>query len=93
MYRSVKIVSVLLLLIVLTSCKDFWSGSTQRQFKEACTEQEIKSGNTKEKADAYCDCVLKKMMKKYPNEEDAFGHLGDLAKDSDLINCRNEVGK
>lgn len=75
----------------ISSCTDFWSGSTKREFHEACSTEAIKWAGTQERADSYCDCVLKKMMQRYPNENDAFAHLGDLAQDTALINCKTEM--
>jgi len=86
-----KQISILLLIGSLASCTDFWSGSTQRKFHEACADEAIKWAGTPEKADVYCNCVLKKMMKKYPNEEDAFTHMDKLAQDTDLMNCKQEI--
>jgi len=81
----------LLPLILLCSCTGFWSGSNQRKFKEVCADEAIKWAASEEQADAYCKCVLDKMMRKYPDEEDALMHMGDLAMDTSLINCREEV--
>ena len=85
--------SVLLVVLLFSSCTDFWSGSTKRRFHEACTEEAIKWAGTEGKADAYCNCVLQKMMAKYPNEEDAFTHMGELSRDTDLVKCKEVVGK
>lgn len=82
---------VLLLMGLLGSCTDFWSGSTKRRFHEACTEEAIKWAGSTQRADSYCECVLQKMMQKYPNEEDAFAHMGELAQDTDLISCREVI--
>jgi len=87
----IKRIFLLLCMASLSSCTDFWDGSTQRKFHEACAGEAVKWAGTPEKADVYCNCVLEKMMKKYPNEDDAFGHLGDLSKDTSLINCKDAV--
>jgi len=83
-----KLLPILLLLICATSCTDFWSGANQRRFKEVCATEAIKWAGTDAAADEYCNCVLQKMMERYPNEEDAFQHLGDLSHDTALIRCR-----
>jgi hypothetical protein len=77
--------------LIVASCTDFWSGSNQRRFLDVCNESAMKWAGTQDKADAYCNCVLQKMMKKYPNEEDAFSHMGELSQDTSLINCKEDI--
>ena len=91
MPQFIKRISIVLLIALCASCTDFWSGANQRRFLEVCNESAMKSASSQAQADAYCNCVLKKMMKKYPNEEDAFSHMGELSQDTDLINCKTEV--
>lgn len=76
----------------LTACTDFWSEANKRKFLEVCTE-EAADWATEHEADEYCHCVLGKMMQRYPNELDAFAHIEELAKDTELINCRQEVAE
>lgn len=77
---------------LLLACTDFWSEANKRKFIEVCTE-DAADWATECEADEYCHCVLGKMMQKYPNELDAFAHMDELAKDTELINCRQEVAK
>ena len=46
---------------------------------------------TEEKARTYCNCVLDKMIEKYPDENDALDHIDDLTRDTALTNCRKLV--
>ena len=77
--------------LLLSSCTDFWYDSTQMKFKEACSDEAAKWSSSPEQTNAYCDCLLEKMMKKYPNDEDAIAHLGELSADTSLINCREQI--
>ena len=87
-----KLLPLLLLIAVFTtSCREKWNESTKNQFYEGCTEEANHWAATHEIAKTYCDCVLEKMMAKYPHQEDAFEHLDSLAKDPDLIRCKEEV--
>lgn len=90
MRTKVYTICVLLAVVTISSCTDFWSGANQRKFHEVCVE-EASDWASEEQADSYCDCVLDKMMLKYPNELDAFAHIDELAKDTDLIHCRQEI--
>jgi len=82
---------LILLCIFMGGCTDFWSDSNKRSFKETCSAEALRFEGSEEKADEYCDCVLRKMMKKYPNELDAFDHMGDLTHDTSLLNCKTEI--
>ena len=89
-----KLLPLLLLLIILTtSCRETWSSETKDSFYQACTDEAGKWSGTPERAKTYCDCVLGKMMAKYPHEEDALEHIDSLAKDPGLINCKEEIMK
>ena len=79
--------------ILLVSCKNTWNQDDKDSFYQACTDEAIKWAGSPEKAKTYCDCVLGKMMTKYPHEDDALEHIDELAKDTALINCREQVMK
>jgi len=86
-----KIPLFLLLIILSASCKNTWNQEDKDAFYQACTEEARTWAGSQEKAKAYCDCVFAKMEKKYPNEEDALEHIDILAKDTDLIKCKEEI--
>ncbi len=89
--RTHLIVVSVLLLLVVTSCKNTWSREDKATFYQACTEEAKPWTGSAEKAKTYCDCVFANMEKKYPNEEDALEHIDSLAKDSALLNCKGAV--
>ena len=75
--------------IVLTcSCKNTWEESDKDAWKEACKENAVKWAASETKARTYCDCVLEKMMNKYPHENDALEHLDEFIKDSTVQACK-----
>ena len=87
-----KKMSLLVLFIILSaSCKNTWNQEDKDAFYQACTGEAATWAGSPEKAKAYCDCVFSKMEKKYPNEEDALEHIDILAKDTDLIKCKEEI--
>ena len=90
-----KAISALFLLAILsTSCREKWNEEDKQAFYQACTEEAKKSwAPTDQIAKTYCDCVFDKMYKKYPHEEDALEHIDILAKDTDLIKCKEEIMK
>ena len=80
------------LLLLSSSCKEKWNEEDKRAFYTACTEEARKSWAPSDSmARAYCDCVFGKMSLKYPDEEDLLEHIDKLAKDTDLMKCREEV--
>ncbi|MCF8451144.1 MAG: hypothetical protein K9G49_14820 [Taibaiella sp.] len=86
-----QLICQFVVVLCTSSCTDFWSGSTKRVFYESCTDVSKEWTKNEKQAKNYCDCVLRKMMERYPNEEDAMLHLGELATDTGLINCKEEV--
>ena len=83
-----KIIALLLIILFFTSCKNTWSDEDKKAFYDACTEDANHAGSPPEKIKPYCDCVLGKIMAKYPSENDALEHIDSLAKDPDLISCK-----
>ena len=88
-----KIFPVLLLIVLTTACRETWNESTKNTFHQGCMEEAIKWESSPELAKTYCDCVLEKIMAKYPHQEDAFEHFDSLANDPDLIRCKEETKK
>ncbi len=83
---------ILLVLITISSCKEKWDEEDKRAFFTACTETAIKDWAPNDSvAKVYCDCLFDKMAKKYPEEEDMLAHIDKLAKDTDLIKCKQEI--
>ncbi len=77
-----------LLLLMLASCKNTWNEDDKDAWRQACTENAMHWAGNEQQAKTYCDCVLEKIMQKYPNENDALEHVGDLATDSSVQSCR-----
>ena len=83
---------LLLPIIAISSCKEKWNEEDKRAFYTACTETASKDWAPNDSvAKVYCDCLFDKMAIKYPEEEDMLEHIDKLAKDTDLIKCRQEI--
>ncbi len=76
------------MLLSLASCKNTWNEDDKGAWREACTENAMHWAGSEAQAKTYCDCVLDKIMIKYPNENDALEHVGELATDSSVQGCR-----
>lgn len=87
-----QLVIVFLLVVLATGCNEQkktepgkrWALKDQEDFRQSCVEN-AKSGIGEEKAKKYCECMLEKVMKKYPDVNDTekmtMGETVELAKE------------
>ena len=80
----------LLLSAMVSSCNS-WDESDQQAWKQACMENAGKWTADQTNAQTYCDCVLEKMIRKYPNVNDALDHVADLAVDTEFYSCKENI--
>jgi hypothetical protein len=80
-----------LILLSATSCKNTWDQDDKDMFYKSCMDEANKWAG--DKAKPYCDCMLEKIIKKYPNENDALDHMDSVMNDADLKSCKDEVMK
>ncbi len=84
---------LLLLLIpvaLLTSCENTWDSETKEMYITSCKEDATWAKTDAEK-DTYCNCMLDKLMKKYPKVSDFMNHIEDVMADTTLQECRPKV--
>ena len=81
---------ILIVLVIFSSCKT-WNEDDKNVYITACMNNARHWAGTEEKARTYCNCVLDKMIEKYPDENDALDHIDDLTRDTALTNCRKLV--
>lgn len=84
-----RVIFLFAIILCATSCKNTWSQEDKDTFYKSCMDE----ANTwaGDKAKPYCDCMLEKMMKKYPNENDALENIDSVIKDPDLQACKTEI--
>lgn len=81
---------LLLLLIpvaLLTSCENTWDSETKEMYLTSCKEDATWAKTDAEK-DTYCNCMLDKLMTKYPKVSDFMNHIEDVMADTTLQECR-----
>lgn len=85
-----KIVLFVTVLFLFSACKNTWDSEDKQLFYQSCVEE---AGwlDSPEKKKTYCDCVMDKMMTKFPNEAEAIEHLDSVIKDPDIGSCKAEV--
>lgn len=85
-----RILIAITFLFTLCSCNK-WSEEDKDAWNQACTENASHWAATPEGAKTYCDCILEKMEKKYPDINDALAHTAEMATDTTYLNCRNGI--
>jgi len=77
-----------ILTFTLTACQNTWDSEARHLFHQGCMESAKESGKSEEAAKSMCDCRLEKVMKKYPNFNDAMEHADDMMNDPELKGCK-----
>ncbi len=93
MYMKHLLPVVLLIIIFLPSCSRTWNQSDKDAFKEACMDDAKTWVNDPSKARTYCDCVMIKLIDKYPDVNDALDNIEVLSRDPDIQTCRIPILK
>lgn len=88
MKRCIVLISIL---FVFNSCKNTWDGETKEMFHQSCMEDAVTWAPSKDKAKVYCDCVLEKIMAKYPDMNDALEHMDSVITDPNIRSCRANI--
>lgn len=79
------------LLLVFSSCKNTWSQEDKDNYHQSCMESLGAPSDDQGKAKAYCDCMLEKITKKYPNVNDMMEHMEDVVNDPELQKCKEAL--
>jgi hypothetical protein len=56
-------------IVLLTGCIRKWTQADRDQFVKGCISSSVKD-MTAQKAEAYCNCMLQQVEKRYPNAAD-----------------------
>jgi hypothetical protein len=86
-----KVFSALLIVLMCSSCKNTWSDEDKKMLYDSFMENAMTWAGSKEKAKAYSDCVVEKIMLKYPNEAEALAHMDSIMRDADLKKCKSDI--
>ncbi|MDR3681341.1 MAG: hypothetical protein P4L41_15350 [Flavipsychrobacter sp.] len=83
---------LLISLLCIASCKT-WDGDDKEMFYQSCMDDAKGWAGSEANAKTYCDCVMEKVMKKFPNESDALEHIDSVINDPEIRNCKKTIGK
>ena len=82
---------VMLLLLTTASCRSEWDQDDATAFKKACIDDAITWAGSQDNAITYCNCIIRKIKEKYPDENEAMKHIETLATDKELTACRDSL--
>lgn len=84
--------SILLSVVILTSCNPTgWDQETKDNFIQGCTTTLQEKGiYTAQQMQSYCECALKAVIEKYPNQQDAVANGPTLHEDNGPQICREQ---
>jgi hypothetical protein len=88
-----KIIFVLFLGFFLSSCQSAWIQEDKDAFYDACIEDANTWVGDPAKAKQYCECVVIKVMDRYPNVNDALDNIELLSRDPEIQTCRIPIMK
>ncbi len=83
-----KYLPLLLLIVVVASCRSTWNEADDNTFNKACLDDANTWAGSHEKAGIYCNCVIAKVKQRYPDENDAMNHIKELTTDSTSLSCK-----
>ena len=87
--RLILRIFVVLFFVFLFSCKGNWTEKDKSEFTSGCMHGGAVSDMGEERAKAYCQCMLEKIIVKYPNSKDA----KYLVYDTSLATLARECSK
>ena len=87
-----KILLLLLCIVAMGSCKNTWDQEAKDMYTESCMDDANRWAKSPELAKKYCNCMLEKIIKKYPDVNEALEHPDSLINDPELRKCKAESG-
>jgi hypothetical protein len=82
---------LIIILFIFSSCKNTWDSEAKDMFHQSCMEDAVTWAPSKDKAKVYCDCVLEKVMAKYPEMNDALEHMDSVIADPNIRSCKASI--
>lgn len=79
--------------LFLASCQGAWVQEDKDAFYEACVDDANTWTGDPAKSKQYCECVMIKVMERYPNVNDALDNIEMLSRDPDIQTCRIPILK
>jgi hypothetical protein len=91
-------IAAIILIVIVFACaekkklsENQWYEEDKKEFLKDCEKPSNHPDITKEKVKIYCECMMEKIMKKYPNYRDTFGKTKEEFKDM-MKECDEKAG-
>ncbi|HEX6334666.1 MAG TPA: hypothetical protein VFZ78_10600 [Flavisolibacter sp.] len=84
-----KLILILPVIVLCWSCGRTWTQQDRDEFLQSCITNAIKDTGP-EKAKAYCQCMLAKIEKRYPNVKDVAYLRSDTTVNAMVRACRGQ---
>ncbi len=88
-----RILVILAVSLSLYSCQGRWTQSDKDSFYNACVDDTKKWVDDPGKVKTYCDCVMIKVLEKYPDVNDAIDNVETISRDPEIQQCRIPILK
>jgi ABC-type Zn uptake system ZnuABC Zn-binding protein ZnuA len=92
------ITSIVIIFLIIFSCAqkqklspNEWYEEDKKEFMKDCTEPSNHPGITKDQVKIYCECMMEKIMKKYPKYSDTYNKEKSEFKDM-IKECDEKAG-
>ena len=86
-----RYVLLLTAIFLLSACESKWSDEDKNLYMQSCMEDAVNWAATGTDAQKYCDCMIGKLMRKYPDVKDMMGNMEGVINDPDLRSCRDSI--
>ncbi|MEI8278209.1 MAG: hypothetical protein WCG87_00515 [Bacteroidota bacterium] len=79
---------VAICVLSLSACKSTWDEEAKSLYTQSCMEDANRWAASPKEAKTYCDCMLEKVMTKYPDVNEILEHPEKLMDDPELRKCK-----
>jgi hypothetical protein len=88
-----KLFIILAVVVSCSSCQSAWNQSDKDAFYEACIDDANTWSGDPAKSKQYCECVMVKVLERYPNVNYALENIETLSRDPEIKKCRIPILK
>lgn len=82
-----RLLPLFVAVICFSSCENTWDSETKDMYLTSCKDEATWAKTDAEK-DTYCNCMLDKLMAKYPKVSDFMENVDKVMADTTLQECR-----
>jgi len=88
-----KLLPLLSIVLLFASCRTTWNQDEKDAFYEACMDDANTWSGDPAKSKQYCECVMIKVMDRYPDVNDALDNVEMISRDPEIQTCKIPILK